>query len=88
MTTWSSGDWQQPAFICSSSSRTIIACSTISRLRNLCVGDSLLKTVLGGVEIAERPAEQALSEDLNVAIEKTGIMSPDELKGRTSAEIA
>jgi len=48
----------------------MIARSTISRLRNLCIGDSSLKTVLGGVEIAERPAEQALSEDLNV--EKTG----------------
>jgi hypothetical protein len=33
--------------------------------------DSLLRTALGGVEIAERPAEQALSEELNVAIEKT-----------------
>jgi len=55
----------------------MIARSTISRLRNLCIGDSLLKTVLGGVEIAERPAEQALSEDLNV--EKTGITSRNDV---------
>ena len=65
----------------------MIACSTISRLRNRCTEDSLLKTAPGGVEIAERPAEQALSEELNVAIEKTGIMSRNEPKGRTSAEI-
>lgn len=70
LTTWST-DWHQPAFICSSSSRTMIACSTISRLRNLCIGDSLSRTALGGVEIAERPAAQALSEELNIAIEKT-----------------
>jgi hypothetical protein len=59
----------------------MIACSTISRLRNLCIWDSSLRTALGGPEIAERPAEQALSEDLKVAIETWA-------KGRTSAEIA
>jgi hypothetical protein len=53
----------------------MIACSTISRLRNLCIGDSLLRAVIGVIEIADRPAEQALSEDLNVAIEKTRVTS-------------
>ena len=66
----------------------MIARSTISKLCILCIGDSLSRTAVNVLGIAERPAEHALLEYSKIAVEKTKMVVSKITRRRTFARIA